>query len=84
MQILHAEEYLGGSVLPIIRAKGLKGQWEASAGRLVGECFVKSLVNRGFVGGVGIAGWGEATYVIMPMFLCGLQSNQGQISLSLQ
>ena len=55
MQILHAEGYLGASVLPIIRAKGLKGQWEASAGRLVGECFVKSLVNRGFVGGGGWA-----------------------------
>lgn len=83
MQILHAEEYLGGSVLPIIRAKGLKGQREVSAGRLVGECFVKSSRQR-LCWGVGIAGWGEATYVIMPMFLRGIQSNQGQISLSLQ
>lgn len=56
MQILHTEEYLERNVLPIIRAKGLKGQWEVSAGRLVGECFVKSLVNRGSVGGWALLG----------------------------
>lgn len=56
MQILHTEEYLERNVLPIIRAKGLKGQWEVSAGRLVGECFVKSLVNGGSVAGWALLG----------------------------
>lgn len=53
MQILHTEESLERNVLPIIRAKGLKGQREVSAGRPVGECFVQSLVNGGFV----VGGW---------------------------